>query len=122
MSENTPIEYGFMDSASITDYCQYWVPRLYEVNPEQRGYKAQCARFLLAISKNQKTGKQLSPNTVDQWLARPGSRRHRTPDDTTMELLNFYGRDLEQALRSAPIINEVMAASSPKYTKKVDAK
>lgn len=93
---------------------------MYEIEPNQRGYKAQCARFLLAISKNQKTGKQLSPNTIDQWLASPTSRRHRTPDDTTMALLNFYGRDLEQALRAAPIINEVMAASSPKYSKKVD--
>lgn len=117
MNTNSPIEYGFMETSTISSYCAYWIPRLYEVKPEQRGYKAQCARFLLAISKNQKTGKQLSPNTVEQWLARPGSRRHRTPDDTTMELLNFYGQALDHALRSAPMLTEVMSASSSKYGK-----
>lgn len=47
---------------SPSQFCEKWIPILYNISPDQRGYKAACIRELQAV-----TG--LTERTVKSWGA-----------------------------------------------------
>lgn len=110
-STNYPIE----EMKTVQEICARWIPVLYKLEPEQRGYKAQAQRFLTALMKESDGSPMVSQNAISRWLSKPDSRRYRHPGPVAMAYLNSRSRDLDIAIRVSPLLAEVMSAASPKY-------